>query len=382
MSRTIRTVGLFMGVVTACFAVSTAMGSDAPSSMRVRKSSRSATASPRDALSAGNPERALELIRTHGLSLTQAERFSMAGQARFMLGEYVTARRKLQAAVRKRPKNANDQYWLGRAYLANGSPSLAESSFEKAHWHGLKSAELHHYWARALWSSNEVLGKIRRHAWQDSSDQAPPPGSFAYNGLVVGEVPLQPDSVVVAPTNSAIYHIHQSLALAPNRGKSLLLCGELWAAADHHQQAIRRYERAATRLKGADLAACHDRWARSLLNLGEFDGYLKHAKRQMHLSGGVKSAKLAYCYDRAAKASANRGNLQGQIRYLTFAVELKPEVDRLILLADALMTAQHTPDATACLETALGLEPTQQQRRVIKQRLSRPIYLASPTASR
>ena len=102
----------------------------------------------------------------------------------------------------------------------------------------------------------------------------------------------------------------------------------------------------------------------------------------MQGTGGVDNEKFANCYERAAREAAGRGDLQREIRYLTFAVELKPEVDRLLSLADALLMAQRTLDAPRYLQQALEMNPTKKQRRAIQQRLMYTPTLASPSNKR
>ena len=102
------------------------------------------------ALAYGHPRRALEILDSRVSRLTPAERHAIAGRARLALGEFTAARRELTSATRMRPNRAEDQYWLGRALLAGGSPTLAAARFKKANWRGPDNAELHRYWASAL----------------------------------------------------------------------------------------------------------------------------------------------------------------------------------------------------------------------------------------
>ena len=332
-----------------------------------------------EALAKGNAKLALSLLGDRGLNLSKVDRQSIEGRAHFMLGDLAEARRKLRSAVRARPKFAADWFWLGRSYRAAGSYVLAASSYEKAHWHGLDSVELRHHWAETLLASGELIGKIAQHRWRRKDHrECPTPGTFAFDGLVLGPIPSSADRVVVAPKKSAIFQIHKALAADPSRDQSLLLAGEFWARINRHEQAVTLFERAAKHGEGEASAKCHNLWAKSLLSLGDYSGYLKHSRMHLQHAGEVDSAKLAACYDRAALESAGRGNLQRQIRYLTFAVELEARHGRLLLLARALQAAHRQVDAADYLRRALELEPNRNQRREIEQRLMTASVLASP----
>ena len=333
----------------------------------------------RAALAAGDAKRALELAESDTLRLSPAERFSIAGEAYFLLGDYPEARRKLEAALRQRPNNASDLYWLGRVQAAAGLPALAAARYEEAAWNGLDTADLHYRWALALKAGNELLGKITQYPPEKNAKEAPAPGTFTARGLVVGPVPSRPGWIVVSPPSSAIYQVHRAIELDAGQGDALLLCGEIWAAVNRHEQAAAAFARAAEHVDAKDLAKCRQEWAASLLVLGDLDGYLEQTKLRLSAAGNVDSAELARSYDQAAREAARRGDLQRQIRYLTQAVELdEAGVDRLIGLADALMQVQRVEDAARYLRTALQHSPSRKQRKDIAERLQQATYLTSP----
>ncbi len=330
------------------------------------------------ALAYGHPRRALEILDSRVSRLTPAERHAIAGRARLALGEFTAARRELTSATRMRPNRAEDQYWLGRALLAGGSPTLAAARFKKANWRGLDNAELHRYWAIALRDAGQRLGRIVRRTLPKNTNTPPEPGTFAFGGIVLGSIPRRPETVAVSPPNSAIYHAYRALQLDPTGADALLLCAEIWAHANRHEEAVACYARAADRLGNADLVRCHEGWAESLLALGEFDDCLKHAKQAMKLDGGIESGKLARCYDRTADRAARRGEAARQIRYLKLAAELQPDPERLIALSDALAESNQYVEAVTYLRNALDQQPSAYQQVTIQQRLSLATYLASP----
>ncbi len=387
MSATLRVVGLSLVLAVVVSGQRAAAETDGrPESARrpsatsgARSTSVQHTTEPHAALAAGDPRRALEMLESRTLRLPLAERHSIEGRARFLLGDYALARRKLKSATRLRPAHAWDLYWLGRAYAASGMPALAATNFQEAHWNGLETADLHYHWALVLKSLNESLGKISQRRWPNDDTQPTKPGTRALGGLVVGPVLSRPGWVIISPPNSAIYQVHRAIALDPERGDALLLCGEIWAAADRHETAVSMFENAARRLKEEDLTQCHQCWAASLLAMGDFDGYLTQTRKSMRLTGGVDSVLLAQCYDRVAREVARRGDLKRQIRYLTLSAELDPDVDRLIILADALLQAQRSGDAAGYLRQALQHNPTRGQRRKIQQRLQLTAYLSGST---
>ncbi len=329
------------------------------------------------ALTAGDARRVLDLLKRHALGLPEAERKSLQGRAHLLLDNHGTARRKLKSALRARPDHAIDHYWLGRVYLATGAPALATAAFEEAHRLGLETADLRHDWATALSKSGFVLGEIARKPWPDKESPPPALGEFALGGLIVGHLPERQGRVIVAPKNSAIYQVHRSLQLDPDRAQTRLLAGELWAAAKKHDQAAKLFEQARDGLRNDALARCHHVWAQSALRLGDLDGYLRHARKEMEAGDGVDSNALAACFDRAAREAAGRGDLPRQVRYLLFAVELRSEIDRLLRLADALMQSRRTADAHRYLQVALDQGPSPAQRRAIDLRMRNTVN-ASP----
>ena len=330
------------------------------------------------ALAAGDAHQALALLKDRTLNISRAERRSIEGRAQILLGSVALARRKLKTALRLRPDDATAWYWLGRAHQLGGTAALAASCFAKAHWHGLESAALFQHCAEALRDSGKVLGEITQHKGPGPDAPAIRAGSFAFDGLVIGPVRSRPGWWIVAPPDSALYQIHKALALDPTSGDSLLLCGELWAAANRDDLAITRFDQAAKALKADALARCHGQWAQSLLRLSDVKGYLEHARKQMELSGRVDRTKLAACYDRAARGAGGLGDSQSQLRYLRRAADLKPRVARLLRLADALIQARRTTEAAPFLKMALKLKPTRMERRQIKQRLLGATLLAAP----
>lgn len=332
------------------------------------------------ALTAGDARRAIALSESQTLQLSPAERFSIAGQAHLLLGDYAEARRKMEAALRQRPGHAADHYWLGRVHEAAGMPALASASFEDAAWNGLDTADLHYHWALTLRSMNELLGKISQQSLKGRHAKAPPaPGAFALGGLVVGTLPNRPGWVVVSPPNSAIYHALRAADLDPRRGDVLLLCGQIWAAVNRPEQAVAFFAKAAPLLPQDKLADCYDGWSAGLLTLGDLDGYLEQVKAGRTARGDVNSSELARHHDVAALAAAQRGDAQRQIRYLMQGVELDPTgVDRLIALADVLMQVQRVDDADRYLRTALQQNPSRKQKKEIGARLQRATYLAAP----
>jgi len=367
-------------VIVSLSVLRAASGAAAPSGTSGDRPSAKTTASPsaaHTALAAGDAQGVLDLLDRHTLGLSGAERKSLQGRAHFLQGHYGIARRKLLSALRSRSERDIDHYWLGRVYLATDAPALAAAAFEKAHWFGLETADLRHYWATALAKSGLVTGEISRKPW--STEKSPPPalGEFALGGLIVGHIPKRKGCVVVAPSGSALYQVYRALQADADRADSRLLAGELWAAAKQHAQAIKLFEQAQGGLRGDALARCHHAWAESALRLGDHDGYLRHARKEMEASGGVDSTALAACYDRAAREAAGRGDLPRQVRYLMFAVELRSEVDRLLRLADALMASKRTADARRYLQTALDQGPSPSQRRAISMRMRNTMNVSS-----
>lgn len=346
-----------------------APASAAPSDAQPAATAAARPSAAHRALAAGDAQRVLDLLKRHTLGLSESERKSLQGRANFLLGNHGVARRKLRSALRGRGDSAGDHYWLGRVYLATGAPALAAAAFEKAHWLGLETADLRHDWATALSKSSPVLGEIARKPWPTKESPPPALGEFALDGLIVGHLPKRKGRVIVAPKNSAVYQAYRALQLDPDRARTRLLIGELWAAAKRHGQAVKLFEQAMGGLRGDALARCHHAWAQSALELGDFDGYLRHARKEMEAGDGVDSTALAACYDRAAREAAGRGDLPRQVRYLMFAVELRSETDRLLRLADALMQSNRTADARRYLQVALDQSPSPAQRRVINLRL-------------
>ncbi len=370
MFPTIRAVGLMMALAigpAARFAVAAAGDAQGPPRQ---------TSQARAALAAGNGQLALKLLESRTLDITPAERLAVEGHAHFLLGNHAVARRKLTSAIRLRPKQTHDLYWLGRALEACKMPTLAAGRFEQAYWNGLDTADLHYHWAIVLTSLDDKLGKISQQPWPDDAGEPPKPGDFALGGLVIGSVPSNPGRLIVSPPASAIYRAHKAIELESDRGEAILLCGELWAAVNRHEQAVTFFAKASSHLDDRDKAKCHESWAASLLAIGDFDGYLKHARRHLRALGDdVDGAELARCYDRAAAEVAQRGDLKRQIRYLTMAVELDQDCDRLIALADALQQAQRGDDVLHYLQTALALQPSRAQLKQIQRRMQLATYL-------
>jgi tetratricopeptide (TPR) repeat protein len=333
------------------------------------------------ALDAGEARKALDLLESRTLELSPDERSSLEGWAYFLLGDYSQARRRLESAVRSHPRHGPDLYRLGRVYEADGAPALAAEQFQQAHLVGLSTAELHFHWAVALQASGELLGEVSRCQVPPGTEAPLKPGDFACGGVVLMAAPAKTGWVVVSPPRSALYQVQQALRQDGDRGETLLLAAEVWAAAKRHQEAVADFAKAAEQLKATTmLLRCHAGWAESLLALGDLEGYLQHCGDRMRLAGAAPadSLSLAQCYAKAATAVARRGELQRQIHYLAMSVELDPEVDRLIELADALTAAQRTGEAVDCLRKALERSPAPQQQQEIRRRLAEATYLASP----
>jgi len=331
-----------------------------------------------EALDTGDGKQALGLLRSRSLELPPEQQSLLEGRAHLLLGELSQARRRLEFAVRDRSNDAVAPYWLGRVYEADGAAALAASYYQRANRNGLATADLHHHWAASLKDSGQLLGDVVRRQVPEGTE-VPKPGEFAFDGLVVGPVRSKPRWVLVSPPESAVYQVYQAISLSPESGESLLLAAEIWSELRRHNEAASMFAKAAERLQDKTvLARCHDEWAADLLALGDLDGYLKHTTERMRVTGDVNSTELAGCYAQAADTLARRGDLQGQIRYLMFSVELVPDVDRLVELADALRAAQRLDEAQQQLQRAMARKPSPTQQRAINRRLREAEYLTSP----
>lgn len=334
------------------------------------------------ALDKGDIEPARLLLADRAASLEKAERHFLQGRIQYLKQRLSSARRSLQAAIKLRPRRADYHYWLGRTYEADRMFTLAASSLQRAYTFGMDGCELHYHWALVLDATDTLLGEVRQQAWGERYPKAPKTGEFAFDGIVARHVRGRPEVVIIAPKRSALFQIQKALAADPKRADVRLTSGTLWAKVDEHVRAIQMFKAAAESLKGADLAACHDKWAASCLALGRLNGFLEHTIEYMKLTGGVDVAKLAQCYEIAAREASALGQLPRQIRYLTLAAESHATPARLIKLADALLTAQRADDAERYLSQALEQKPTRTERAQIKQRLARTTYLTAPSDSR
>lgn len=328
------------------------------------------------ALSDEDGVRALAALRSPLLDLPPDERCTLEGRAYLLLGERGQARRRLESAVQARPTDADSLYWLGRAYQMTDAPVLAAAQFEKASWNGLDTAELHYRWAESLAEAGEILGEPIQRRLSSKEAANTKIGKFTRDGLVVGVG--EAGAIVVSPPNSALYQIERALALEPQDVRSLLLCAELWARTNNHAQAVEYFQKAGKRLDASDKGAadavrCHAGWAESLLAAGDLDGCLEHARAAADRDAdkGAATDKLARAYSRAAQEAALRGDAPRQIRYLTLSTELRPAVDEMLSLADALAATQQRAAAKRCLQDALDHDPSVAQRSQIRQRLAR-----------
>lgn len=379
MAATGRTVTLLVALLAAAVparprSCQAAEKAASPEVMSAERQSRLVLAS----LDEGDGQRALDLLRSRALELPFEEQSLLEGRAYLLLGDLPNARRRLESSARDRLADPVAVYWLGRVYEADGAAALAAVQYQRANWNGLATADLHYHWASVLKTSGQLLGEATQ---RECSEEAAPPktGEFALGGLVVGPVRANTRRLLVSSPESAVYQVHRALALEPERGDALLLAAEIWAALQRHEEAVAMFAKAAERLQNKkDLSRCHDKWAASLFAMGDFEAYLKHTTERMRVVGEVDAADLARCYARAAEALARRGDLQGQIRYLTLSAELKPDVDRLVELSDALRAAQRFDEAQERLRRAMSQKPSSAQEREIRRRLAETEYLAAP----
>lgn len=330
------------------------------------------------AIDRGDADAALTVLADGPVQLADSRRLYWTGRALLIKGDHLQARRKLGAALKLRPGDTATRYWLGRAFQVAGAAATASDHFRRAHLDGLDSAELHHHWAEARRDMGQVLGRLVQVPWTDGDAPMPAPGERHGDGIVIGTAPRAADRLIIASDDSAVYRVSEALRRAPDSGHTLMLAGEIWAAADRHEVAIGFFQKAAERLAGPALAACHDAWSRCCLALADADGFLEHARRAMEAAGTVDAERMARCYDRAADEAALRGQLSRQIQFLKIGVETRPAVDRCIRLADALLAAQRPADATTYLRLAEQHNPSREQRSAIAQRLSRTAFLTSP----
>lgn len=327
-------------------------------------------------LAAGRGDRALELINATAAELPRKDRHSLAGRAHFLAGRWESARRELSAALRDRPNDAQDLYWLGRSLLAGGAPASAADRFQQAWRNGLDSAELHLRWAEALEAAGQIMGDIEQRAWDEAKDGPARPGIMVTGGVIFAPVPNRPDRVVVCPAASALYQAQQAARLEPGRGDALFVCARLWAAAGRHEDATAFYARAAGALSGEPLRRCREGWAASLLALGDIDNYLQRAREALSCDGPPEDRGLAECHERAAEAAGQRGDLARQIRLLEEAARLAPDPSRQLALAEALLQANRVDEAVARMQVALERCSDPILRGRIQQRLRRAAFLS------
>ncbi len=330
------------------------------------------------ALSRNDADAALQLVDDNAALLGESRRLYWSGRACLVRGDHTTARRRLAASLKLRPRNADAQFWLGRAYLSAGAAATAADHFRKAYHAGLESAELQHDWAAAHRDMGQLLGRVTLVQWPASDEKGPAPGDRHADGIIVSPAPGEAGRYVLASDESALFHVAEALRLNPERGESHLLAAEIWAGADCHETAIQHLEKALPRLPKGDQIVCHEAWSRSCLALADLDGYLEHARLAMECANRVDAEAMARCYDRAADEAALRGQLSRQVQYLKLGVRSHASASRCIRLADALLAAQRPADAVTYLRLAERSNPTREERSAIAQRLSRTAYLTSP----
>jgi len=329
------------------------------------------------ALAAEDPRKALRLLDERTIQLTPAERHSVAGQAYFMLGKFSEARRELISAVRLRPAGAVDHYWLARTYAASGSPALATSRYEQAHWCGMETPELHYHWALALQALGSPLGRVERRLCPAGA--MPKPGDFTLGGIVVSITKETPIEITLCEQNSALGHALRCVQLDNDCGDCWKLAGDIWLAAKEPATASAMFAEAAELLRGKARGECLLNWAQCALSLGELDHYLSRMRDGLILlDKEVDSARLAAAFDTVAGEVALRGELSRQIRYLKLAVELKSTPTRRIALAKALMQARDPAEALSQLRVAREEDPTPRQLEQIEAATQQAGFFAAP----
>ena len=327
-------------------------------------------------LEKNQPEQALLRIDELGPVLPDGERLVLQGRALLQLGNHRQARKRLVDAVKNRPQYGEYHYWLGIAYQAGSAHTLAIESFRQANLKGLDSADLHVAWANSLAATEDVLRGIRRERFapEDATDYRP--GTILRDGMLVDCVYPADHEWVIAPRASAIFHAEKASQVDPDHGRGWLTAGQVWARAGFHAVAVERFQSAAALVNGDDLAQCHHLWAESLYAMGEFDRYVEHAKQSVRAAQREPLLCLADAYDRAAKGHALLGQSVESINCLKFACELKPTVQRHLLLADALMQSARHDEAAVKLKAALKLDPTRKEKRLIRNRLMQTMQVS------
>ena len=252
------------------------------------------------------------------------------------------------------------------------------SAFEKAALKGLETSTLHEAWAASLLETEDVLGEIRRTAFEMPAESWHVPGGLSRDGVLVHCVDPDRNEWVMAPRTSAIYHAQRATELDEESGTAWLVAGDVWARAGFHDVAALRYHRAADLLKEDALARCHQRWAECLFAVADYEGFVEHAKLSAKASASAGGVNLAEVYDRAAVGHALVGATDKQVTCLKFACELAPTVERKLKLADALFAMQRTDEASASLRDALSMNPTRAEKRLIRRRFVHVARAALP----
>lgn len=331
-----------------------------------------------DYIDAGEPAKAIARIEQLGSIIPDAERLYLHGRALLELGEHVKARTKFRGAIKRRPRCGEFYFWLGMSYQMTGSHALAASSFYKANLKGLDSSALHEAWATSLMATVDVLGDIKRKQFELPAEPWQVHGGIDRDGVLVTCVDPENNEWVIAPRDSALFHAQQAATLDERRGTAWLIAGEAWAKAGFHDVASLRFMRAVELLEGAELSRCHQLWAESLYAAADYDGFVEHAKKSVKTSPNGPGFDLAEAYDRAAAGHALIGETDKQVNCLKFAVELEPNVERQLKLADALLATERSDEATLRLRDAMAMNPSRAEKRQIKRRLVRVTQLTMP----
>lgn len=329
-------------------------------------------------LEAREPEKALARIEQLGAIIPDAERLYLMGRARLALGDIVEARTQFRSAIQRRPRCGEFYYWLGISYHQTNSHALAASAFNKAGLKGLDTSALHEAWAASLMETVDVLGKISRKRFELPAEPWQVHGAIDRDGVLVSCVEPEVNEWVIAPRDSALFHAQLATTLDEHRGTAWLVAGEAWARAGFHDIASMRFARAVELLDGADLSKCHQLWAESLFTAADYDGFIDHAKQCVKTSAEGPGFDLADAYDRAAAGHALIGETDKQVNCLKFAVELQPNVERQLKLADALLAMERSDEAQMRLRDAMAMNPSRAEKRQIKRRLIRVTQLSMP----
>jgi len=311
-------------------------------------------------------EETIALLAPHAEDAMQYDVQQALGRACLLLGRPSQAREHVAHCISARPASGVDQYLLGECHRLEGRPALASQAYLAGLGLGYETAELHARLAETLHARGRDVAEVR--IVKATRGLA---GTLYGPAFLLDPLPDEPAIYRACGAGSALFHVHQAVAMGSSTPALLQLLGDVSLATLRYQEALDAYRRVM-----ADLpedtpvdwppprrASVEYNMGQACLGMGDVDAFLDHVRAAAAADQDAFGPRLFDAYHVAAARWTVEGDRTRCIEALQQAARQRPDdATTRFRLGEALWEDGRRADAVRQWRITLEFDPHHPQR--------------------